>query len=408
MKWYKAESILIALWGIMLFLLLLNRPLSTVALIVLGIAILLSQLIKDKPKIIWSPKGLGIFLLVLLFMIYAIGYFRFMDHPEAWPRFEKKSPLLFIPLMWVLSRLDWKKIKTRIYLWLCAGILLSGSLMIVGSTINFIETGDWHQFFYHAFTSHIQISAIYYSLFLVIVLALKVDESEIPFSSNTHKIIRGIVALLLLVSASKLFVFLGFGVLFLQWLGDRKQSTLGWKQVFVALVAVLLTVPVLIRTSSLMNSSLEVITQDQYEHDTPINGLTLRLIQIRFGFEILNEEEAWLFGVGPALNKTKLDHQYKLHNMYSGNPELGDKGMLAYNYHNQWMETVTAVGLSGLFVLLSIFIGLLWNANFYRAESSLILVFAFFMFTESYLERQQGVVLFAFVASILFKPDSID
>ncbi len=341
-------------------------------------------------------------------MIYAIGYFRFMENSEAWPRFETKSPLLFIPLMWVLSRLDWKKIKTRIYLWLCACILLSGSIMIVGSTINFIETGDWHQFFYHAFTSHIQISAIYYSLFLIIVLALKVDESEIPFSSNAHKIIRGIVVLLLLVSASKLFVFLGFGILFLQWLREPRQSTLGWKQGFVALVAVLLTFPVLIRTSSLMNSSLEVITQDQYEHDTPINGLTLRLIQIRFGFEILKEEEAWLFGIGPSVNKTKLDDQYKLHNMYSGNPELGDRGMLAYNYHNQWMETFTAVGLSGLIILLSICLGLLWIVNFYRTESSLTLVFIIFMFTESYLERQKGVVLFAFVASILFKPNSID
>ena len=157
-----------------------------------------------------------------------------------------------------------------------------------------------------------------------------------------------------------------------------------------------------------MTTNLEVVNQEKYQFDTPVNGLTLRLIQLRFGVKVLNQEDAWLFGVGPALSKPLLDDQYRSHNMYTGNPELGDKGMLAYNYHNQWMETLVAVGLPGLALLIILFASLLWAANYRIFETSLIIVFAVFMFTESFLERQQGVVLFAFVSSVLFKPDSIE
>ena len=139
MKWYNIQPILTALWGGMLCMLLLSRPISTVALIVLGIVVILSQFIKDKPKIIWSRWGVGISLIILFFFVYTLGYFRFIDHPEAWPRFEKKSPLFFIPILWVLSRLRWQDIQTRIYIWLCLSILLAGIIMIAGSTLSLIH-----------------------------------------------------------------------------------------------------------------------------------------------------------------------------------------------------------------------------------------------------------------------------
>jgi O-antigen ligase len=408
MKWYNIQPILTALWGGMLCMLLLSRPISTVALIVLGIVVILSQFIKDKPKIIWSRWGVGISLIILFFFVYTLGYFRFIDHPEAWPRFEKKSPLFFIPILWVLSRLRWQDIQTRIYIWLCLSILLAGIIMIAGSTIAFVQTGDWNQFFYHSFTNHIQISAIYYSLFIVTALALPINVADLPISDSTHRIIRSALFGLLLISASKIFIFISIGILLHRWLSARQKIELRWKRMVLLALAGVLTIPVLIRTSSLLDTNLEVITQDQYKYDTRLNGLTLRLIQVRLGLEVLSLENAWVTGVGPAMNKTKLDDRYKAHNMYTGNPELGDKGMLAYNYHNQWVETSVAVGLPGLSVLLLIFGSLIFSVNFRRAEASIVIIFAIFMFTESFLERQQGVVLFAFLTSILFKPDSIE
>ena len=408
MKWSRIEPTIVTLWGVMLFLLVLNRALSTVAMFILGLTIIISQFLKEKPRISWSIWSYGIILLIALFIIYGLGYFRFIDHPEAWPRFEKKSPLILIPLMWILSRLSWKKVRFKIYLWLTSAILIGGLVMLVGSSLAFIDSGNWNEYSYHLFTSHIQISAIYYSLFIVCVLAIAPTSSDLPISKTMDQIIRGSLVVLLLLSASKLFVFIGLSIVCIRWFRTRNTMKVGWKQVAIGLVIGLLSIPVIIRTVSLSNSNLEIVTQDQYNYDTPINGLTLRLIQARFGLEVLNQENAWLLGVGPAMNKSKLDNRYKAHNMYTGNPELGDRGMLAYNYHNQWMETLTAIGLPGFFLLILVFAGLIVVANFYRVDTSIIIVFAIFMFTESFLERQQGVVLFAFVASIFFKPEPID
>lgn len=408
MNWSKVASILPHLWGLVLFILIFYRPLSSYALILLGAAVLASQFIRDKPTINWKRGTFGLTILLSIFLIYFYGFVQHMDHSEAWPRFEKKLPLLFIPLIWLLSRLSWKDIHIKVYLWLLAGIFTSGIIMFIGSTAAFLQTLDWHQFFYHAFTAPVKISAIYYSWFIVIAIAWPIPDRDLPFSKSTHGKIKMALAILLLISASKLFVVLGGAILAFKWFKNREHQKFHWKQMALLIIAGLLLIPVLIRTTSLLDTNMTVIVQDQYEHDSSFNGLTLRLIQVRLGFEVLQKEDAWILGVGPALSKSKLDERYKAHNMYTGNPELGDRGLLAYNYHNQWIETLVATGIIGLTFLLILFSSLIVRAYHNPLFGSMVIVCTIFMFTESFWEREQGLVLFTFLASALFKTDSID
>lgn len=408
MSWSKAESILTHGIGLTMLLLILYRPLSSIALILLGLAVLFSQFIKDKPKINWTKGTLGLVLLLTLFIAYFLSYHQHFEHPDAWPRFEKKLPILFIPLIWLISGLRWNKIKNKVYLWLLAGILIAGSIMLIGSIMAFVQTLDWHQFFYHAFTTPIKISAIYFSWFIVVAMAWPVAVKDLPISAATHLKLEILLMTLLLLCASKLFVVLGVGISIYKWIKYRKGQTILWKQVALFLLAVALSLPVMIRTTSILDTNISIVMQDQYEYNTKLNGLTLRLIQIRLGFEVLSNENAWFTGVGQTSSKSKLDERYIAHNMYTGNPELGDRGLLAYNYHNQWMETLVAIGLPGLTVLTSIFIWLAIIAYQKPFLSSFVIVCFSFMLTESFMEREQGIVLFTFLACFIYKPNSIE
>ena len=76
------------------------------------------------------------------------------------------------------------------------------------------------------------------------------------------------------------------------------------------------------------------------------------------------------------------------------------------NAHNQFSDTIIAVGVIGLILLLSFFIYpiILWikNKNFDIVFFSLLLIIAFNSLFESVLERQMGIMFFVFFYFLLF------
>ena len=55
--------------------------------------------------------------------------------------------------------------------------------------------------------------------------------------------------------------------------------------------------PIKKRYQEIMDDNLDIVTQKSYSRDIPFNGLNLRLIIWRFGYEILNELRVGLFRV---------------------------------------------------------------------------------------------------------------
>lgn len=77
-----------------------------------------------------------------------------------------------------------------------------------------------------------------------------------------------------------------------------------------------------------------------------------------------------------------------------------------YNAHNQFSDTIIAVGVIGLLLLLTFFAYpiILWikNKNFDIVFFSLLLIVAFNSLFESVLERQMGIMFFVFFYFLLF------
>jgi len=153
----------------------------------------------------------------------------------------------------------------------------------------------------------------------------------------------------------------------------------------------------------LLHPHLEQIGANQYQYDSPLNGLNLRLIQWRFGLEILNESNDWITGVGIHEAQKKLNQKYVQYGLYTGYEGTSDTGYLNYNFHNQYIETLVRSGIIGLMILLTMFVRLflLPKSTLFAVNWIIFICFVFFM-TESALERQLGIVYFCLIYSSYF------
>ena len=106
--------------------------------------------------------------------------------------------------------------------------------------------------------------------------------------------------------------------------------------------------------------------------------------------------ENLIFGSGTGDGHTALYEEYLKLNFKTGY-------LHKYNAHNQYLETTLFYGFIGLFLLLWIFYVAIKKCL--QAKDimglSIICVFIIFMCTESILERHSGIVLFAFLSSMI-------
>ena len=96
-----------------------------------------------------------------------------------------------------------------------------------------------------------------------------------------------------------------------------------------------------------------------------------------------------------------LDAIYVLNANHSRYKYFVKKG---YNYHGQFLQTLAAVGVLGfIFLLFSILLPaykLGWKKQNYLLLALMFMLFTSFI-TESMLERQAGVIFYAFFSSLL-------
>lgn len=156
--------------------------------------------------------------------------------------------------------------------------------------------------------------------------------------------------------------------------------------------------PVKKRFSDMAAGTSTLFQQEKFTPGVYFNGLQFRLLTWRFTSEILNEQKSWLLGVSPGDGKEALQKKYVETNMYQGDG-INSQGYLQYDCHNVYLETILESGLIGLVSLLSLIITFLIKIMKSKSRTALIFFISMliFGFTESYLSRQYGIVLFTFL-----------
>jgi O-antigen ligase len=217
-----------------------------------------------------------------------------------------------------------------------------------------------------------------------------------------------LLIIILLASKVALVILLLYLVYFLASTAFKKRN----RKMALALipgVAMVLTIiftthnPVKNRFLDLTSGTATLFTQEKFSPDIYFNGLQFRLLTWRFTYEILNEQKAWILGVSAGDSQKHLHQKYVGANMYLGK-DLTRQGYIIYNCHNIYLQTALESGMAGLAALLLIIITLV--VKLARSERRTALIFFLCMlvfgFTESYLSRQFGIVLFTFFPLLAF------
>lgn len=369
------------------------------SLILFGLAAL-AQAVYEKP--VFDRKHVVLTALFLLF--FAWHSFSLLFDPaefEAWKSLERKFSLLATPVIMLLmtgARWDVEKWAIRGFF---AGLAVTGLHMLSMAVMDVAMGLPAASFTYHEFTKPYYLGAIYYSWYVSSAIYYLAYRRTEAFIERLRPALGIFFLVLLLLCASKLFIALTIPAIL--WAVIKTYAIANSRNRFVVPIILLLVVivgsiPFLGRIAELKNTDFSVVRQAEYQYDTPFNGLTFRMVLWRFAGEIMHDENAWLTGVGIGSRQETLNSYYKDYGIYTGNPELGDKGYLDYNFHNQYLEVLIGTGIPGLLLLLLIIftIFIVEKRQLLFPLAVYLIVIGFFM-TESILERQAGIVFFSLI-----------
>jgi O-antigen ligase len=392
------------LWALVWFTLPISIRLNSIAIALVAVAVLVNFF--KKPFVISKDYLIPFFFALLFFLTQLIGVRGSMSSLTTWKEVEQLLPLIIFPVLFMTSRTNNDEFSQASLKALVSAIIICGIIMIGESALVFFKTQDVSVFTYHKLCEPFSSGAIFFSFFIVISL-LRMDVIIDSFTTSFQKYAIVIFLLLLLfLLASKMILLPGLFLLAIKY--RRNLFTFLPKNKLVVpilfILFLLLLVPVLQRFKDILNPRIDIVMNDKFNYDSPLNGLNLRIIQARFGIEILNDNEAWLFGVGIDKAQELLNDKYVNYGLHTGYNDDFDKGYLDYNFHNQYIETAVRSGLLGLFSLLAmvfLLIIIIIKRQTFVLGWELILLLLFFI-TESVLERQIGIVYFCLIYSSYF------
>jgi O-antigen ligase len=346
----------------------------------------------------------------LLFILQSLSLLFTKNFAESIKLLQRSSGLIFIPAAVFASHKFLTPERNRELVFYFGCILSIASLYcLVCSLFKFFSGASASVFFYHDLVKPISQHAIQFSLMVFITLVFLVKNLKERESNSTNFLSRIIIIFLsffLILLSSKLVI--SFYILYLLPIVYKKfQERRGF--IIPALIAavIILTAtpnPVGNRFRAISTGNFMLFTQKKFSPGVYFNGVQFRLLQWRFTYEILNEQNAWLLGVTPGDAQSMLDKKYVETNMYTGIAGTEKKGFLGYHTHNQFLQALIENGLLGIAVFLLICYSLFKMAREHHGKELKWVIFLLFAycFTDAPFKTQYGLIIFTFFPAFLY------
>ncbi len=263
--------------------------------------------------------------------------------------------------------------------------LLSASFLAVVKVayFNYYELGNY--FFYSRFAEFLDKHTTYFSLFAVVSLLYILN---ILLLKKINKLIAILgllffLGLLYILSVRISILALMFGsflLLVLYLKANRRFLPLLLAPIFLALFYI--------------SPNFEKRAAPSVIENAEINDSDFRMLHWKAVLKTI-EHNNIIIGKGTRGNRDYLYAKYKEYGLSSAVEEK-------YNAHNQFLEIMLDYGLLGLLLFLAMlaYIMILFIRQKQYFALVALLVFIIYMFTESILERQSGIVLFALLISV--------
>lgn len=391
------------LWFVIMFTLPLSIRLNSLAVLVAFIVFIIRFIVKKRNL----NKSYLIFILpsIVYFIAQLLPVGPRIMNMQALKEIEQQLPLLVIPLLFLFGKLDVNQFKTAAINAIFLSVLLGSIIMLGESVFQYLRYGEADVFVYHELTGPFSIGAIFFSLFVIIAL-LYIDELDWIFIRRWFGILCvGILTGMLFLLASKMLLATGIVLFLIKQRHFIKENLPSRRLVtpVIFIIILILAIPFAKRVNEISNPRLDLVMEDSYTYDSPLNGLNLRVIQARLGFEMLNDNNGWLSGIGMDRCQDSLNAKYIEKGLYTGYEGTEDTGYLDYNFHNQYIETLVRSGIVGIVALLIMVLIMFRVSGIYTYTTKYeILLLLLFFITESVLERQVGIMYFCIIYSAYF------
>jgi O-antigen ligase len=344
-------------------------------------------------KLIKEPFFIGN---VLLFGLYLLGIALSEDKSTARFFVEKNLSLIAIPLVLLSMKRITKEqffVLGKIFV---AGTCLLMLLALILAIRYWFQVHNYNVLFYHKLAGQVGLSAIIASLLCIVSLALLF---ELPGFGILKWICITFLSLCLILLSSKLFLLmLGIMILLnvLRQIRPKARIILCLSVVIVAILIALTPNPISRRFKDMGKFHTEYLTAKKYNPGMYFDGLSMRLIYIKFGFEIFREDGNYILGVGTGDAENLLKDKIKAYDMYQGDGVKNKLGYLEYGFHNQLLQKLLQLGLVGFIIFLGLIIYCFTMAVKYKNRFllNLMLIFSLTFFTDTLLEHQVGLVMF--------------
>jgi|GEM_PF-2186444 len=352
---------------------------------------------KIKLKLQELKKNKIVLLCVLFFLAQLVGVFYSDDSNLAIKRTLVMLPLLFLPAILSTEKLE-KTMYNKLLRFLKYVIPLVFIYYLV--VHYFIDGRVLSTFVHFTIKEKLKVSQ-FYLVFILIIPIIEVlrqlQKSQLIVKNSVVLIFTLGVVLLLGNKTSLVFLsLLCIGFVYNLWRTNKKMAVFSLIGLCILTTAVLQVpiiknrVNVFLRTTDL--SMETIVTKNSFTHtkNTAEHRVLIDYLAVK---EIVNSLP---FGVGTGDYQQALNKQYKAVNFKAALKGGG------YNTHNQYLSEFLKTGVFGgvLFILLLL---ALWKTPKRRMGFYFLLFFSLGCLVESYLVRQHGVVILAFIIPFLIR-----
>lgn len=382
---------------------------SFVIMLIIANSIVLFFLYKNDRK---SLLNKTVVLFISFYLIYLLGLFRSDNIGNAFFELEKKLSLFIFPLIFYYSpKLNSKEVK-NILLSFAISCILTSTYCLLVATYNLIKFNDSSLFFYHSLSGIVGMHSIYLSMFLCFSIAIFLYycfvEVNIFTGWSRYLVYAGVFILVItviLLSARVPIIILTIGSIIYFTIRFNKKNKLIRSVLASLFIGGVIFSIVLIIPKTRERFKEGINYNGEYSVDKLGQGGAARPFIWLSALEIIRLNPVMGVGTGDVeaeLTRVYNERQY----IFLTEPKM------KFNAHNQFLQTAVEVGLVGLFVFV---INLLFAMRFAIKKKSVLYfifvsIFIICCLTESLIERERGIIFFAFfnsffAFSLLEKPD---
>ena len=375
---------------------------SPTLLAIIGLIWLLGGKFGKKFRQIKTNNALLPFILYIsLYLLYLIGALYSENLNFAKKDLLLKLPLLSFPL--IIFSMDTSFFTKKHIIFLLklfvAGNMVAVIASLIHSWVLYLQVPLFSHFHYveASWFHHPSYASMYYCFSFAIIIYLVLTQSLKKYEKiiGSIALVLFIVEIILLDSRAGILAFCGTVLAYGIYLILKKRINTKTIIIIICLgIALSVTYALLPNNSNRIQSTIKNLEKETFSISDPQKANVRILIWDATTKVALKNLP---FGVGTGDIKDELLKQYEIDGYTVPYEEN-------YNAHNQYLQIFTTIGILGILIFLIISILPFWMG--FKKENILFIVFGIIIcinfLVESMLEKQAGVMFFAFFFSLLY------